>query len=73
MRKWKICELAYSEYFEKMIPTEVLDVYGHDWKWSEEDLVYWNEAEIFMYFDTMILRLDEAGLIVKEAPNDFAY
>lgn len=67
MRKWKIYEMAYSEYFEKTIPTKVTDVYGHSWEWSEEDLVYWDEAENLMYFDTMIFRLDEAGLVVREA------
>lgn len=72
MRKWKIYEMAYSTHFEKTIPTKVTDIYGHSWEWSEEDLVYWDEAENFMHFDTMIFRLDEAGLIVKEALNEMA-
>lgn len=71
MRRCKILELAYSDYFGEMIPTIVTDAYGHEWKWSEDDLVYWDEAENFMYFDTMIQRLDEAGLIFREALNEF--
>lgn len=72
MRKWKIYEMAYSTYFEKTIPTKVTDVYGHEWEWSDEDLVYWDEAENFMYFDTMILRLDEVGLVVREEYNEIS-
>ena len=72
MREWKIYEMAYSTYFEKTIPSKVTDAYGHAWEWSEEDLVYWDEAENYVFFDSMILRLDEGGLVIREEFNENA-
>lgn len=76
MRKWKILEMAYSEQLEKTIPTKVTDDYGRAWVWLERDLLYYcTKSRVYgeyVTFGHMIQRLDEAGLIVREALHEFA-
>lgn len=71
MRKWKILEMAYSERHGKMIPTKISDDYGRIWEWDESDAVYWR-TDYYFTFGFMIQKLDEAGLIVREAFNENA-
>lgn len=49
---------------ECIIPATIIDTQRNNrWTWSEEDLVYWDDAERFLYFDSMALRLEDGGNI----------